>query len=483
MSEIKFKSIRIHIKPMLFIQLLAILVLCVFMQGHSFAASVNEADNSSPEDIIAEFYRLMSFEAGSRPNYKLIRPLFSDDAIILIGATAAEVELVGTDESIKRIQQKIDKAGFEEFGIRFTPTSIECRVNVTNAYCVTVVEVAYPGLDTKSITSTDLSTLELQEGRWLATSSAVFVDVPTVTAPSILSYPTKPKDATRVTGRKWDRSLPFLAQNAIDLGYDLPKPFGISIIPVAMRQDMSLTGLDISINDRPLTDVDFVDFSTPTSDSNSLLIKLDAWLFPFMNIFGSYGLLEVDTTVPVIVQGTDLMNAIGLGARCDGGALQPEICVRNFNGEATPSFRGNSFTVGGLLATGWEKMFFAMPFSYTWTDIEGKDDRVEATSISPRIGVTGDVGSWGAISTYIGASYLDSTNVVTDTLALDTSGSGVPELGDTTTLNYKIDQENKDKWNYLIGFSWNISRTWSAQAEAGFGGSRSNFISSFTYRY
>ena len=128
-------------------------------------------------------------------------------------------------------------------------------------------------------------------------------------------------------------------------------------------------------------------------------------------------------------------------------------------------------------------MFFALPFSYTWTDIEGKDDRVEATNISARIGVTGDVGSWGAISTYMGATYLDTKNVVIDTLVLDTSGSGVPEIGDTTALNYKIDQENKDKWNYLIGFNWNISRTWSAQAEAGFGGSRSNFISSFTYRY
>jgi hypothetical protein len=122
------------------------------------------------------------------------------------------------------------------------------------------------------------------------------------------------------------------------------------------------------------------------------------------------------------------MDAVGLGARCDGGPRQPEICARTLVGEAKPSFRGNSYTVGGLLAGGWEKMFFALPFSYTTTDIEGKGDRVEATTISPRIGVTGDVGSWGAISTYIGATYLDTKNVVIDTLVLDTSGSGVPEI-------------------------------------------------------
>ena len=87
------------------------------------------------------------------------------------------------------------------------------------------------------------------------------------------------------------------------------------------------------------------------------------------------------------------------------------------------------------------------------------------------------------MSTYLGATYLDSTNVVTGQYTFDTSDSGVPEIGDTTTIDYQVDQSNKDKWNYLIGFNWNISKTWSAMAEAGFGGSRSNFITSFNYRF
>ena len=87
------------------------------------------------------------------------------------------------------------------------------------------------------------------------------------------------------------------------------------------------------------------------------------------------------------------------------------------------------------------------------------------------------------MSTYMGATYMDSTNTVTGTYTFDTSDSGVPELGDTTTINYQVDQTNKDKWNYLIGFNWAISKQWSVMAEAGFGGSRSNFISSFGYRF
>ena len=87
------------------------------------------------------------------------------------------------------------------------------------------------------------------------------------------------KDAPRVTGQKYDRALPLRAQSVIDLGYDLPRPFGISIIPVMMRQDMSQTDLDISINNGPVSSIDFVDFATPSAESNTLQVKLDPGCF------------------------------------------------------------------------------------------------------------------------------------------------------------------------------------------------------------
>ncbi len=87
------------------------------------------------------------------------------------------------------------------------------------------------------------------------------------------------------------------------------------------------------------------------------------------------------------------------------------------------------------------------------------------------------------MSTYIGATYLDAKFDITGSVTFDTRDSGVPGVGDTTTVDYKITQKNKEKWNYLIGFNWDITKSWSAQAEAGFGGSRSNLISSATYRF
>jgi len=439
--------------------------------------------DDSPEAVIVEFYRLMSFQAGSRPDFDGIRSLLADDAVLLTSATPETIELTDADESILRIQQKMEESGLADFGLLSIPKNINCHIADVTAYCVTVVETQYPGLDdVQPVISTDLTTLEKQEGRWLATSSALFVSVPDVEPPSILSFPVKRTGPTPVKGRKWDRPLPFLAQKVIDLGFDLPKPFGISVMPVIMRQDMNLDNLAFSLTGGPLREIDIVDFDRTSIDSNTLQVKFDAWLFPFMNVFASVGILDGSGSVPVTIQGADLMDYIGLGARCDGGALEPDMCQRTLAGEVKPTYKGETYTAGFTLATGWKNMFVAIPASYSWTKLDdGKE--AEAFNISPRIGVNSDIGSWGAMSTYIGATYLDSTNEVTGIFTFETSDPDVPELGDTVTIDYQIDQSNKDKWNYLIGFNWNISKKWSAMAEAGFGGSRSNFISSFTYRF
>jgi hypothetical protein len=56
-------------------------------------------------------------------------------------------------------------------------------------------------------------------------------------------------------------------------------------------------------------------------------------------------------------------------------------------------------------------------------------------------------------------------------------------VGDQTEVSFIIRQRNKDQWNYLIGFNWELNRRWSIMAEAGFGGSRENVIFGANYRF
>jgi len=147
---------------------------------------------------------------------------------------------------------------------------------------------------------------------------------------------------------------------------------------------------------------------------------------------------------------------------------------------ANPSYRGSNIALGLNLAMGWDRFFVTLPMTYAWTDVDIIDTTVTALNITPRIGMTGDMGERGTVAVFMGATYLRAEVDIAGSVTLDTpDGPG----GDITTLSFRISQRNKDRWNALLGFNWELDRHWSIMAEAGFGGSRENFIGGVTYRF
>lgn len=284
--------------------------------------------------------------------------------------------------------------------------------------------------------------------------------------------------------KQWSRALPFLAQDVINLGFDLPNPYGFAVIPGWIRQDLVLENLAISVNGGSRQDIDFVDFGTPSVDNETVQFKADAWLFPFMSVYATVGLINGEGTIPITVEGEDLLGFLGLGGVCAvAPALRPGFCFRTLNATASPSYHGENFSVGINLAMGWDRYFVTLPITYAWSQVNIVDTTVEAINVSPRFGVIGDIGASGKLAVFVGAMYLDTSVDLTGSVSFDTSNSGVPGVGDTTTVDFLITQTNKDKWNLLLGFNWDINKNWSLQGESGFGGSRESFIGSMTYRF
>ena len=120
--------------------------MCVSIYKFAIVASATELDSDSPESGLAEFYRLMSFEAESHSG-KGIRRLFPDDAVVLMSSTAESIELIDADESMGHIQQKSEESGFEDFSILFISKNIRCQIADVTAYCVTFFKVQHSGLD------------------------------------------------------------------------------------------------------------------------------------------------------------------------------------------------------------------------------------------------------------------------------------------------------------------------------------------------
>jgi hypothetical protein len=281
----------------------------------------------------------------------------------------------------------------------------------------------------------------------------------------------------------YDRALPFLAQEVIDLGFELPRPYGLQLIGYWQEQELILDKLSISVDGGGYQDIDFVDFGRPSVENTTAQAKLDAWLLPFMNVYASVGTFDGDGIIPLALEGRDLLDFLGLGRLCGGGALEPAFCSRILTAVAEPEYSGEALTLGMNLAMGWDDYFVTLPISHAWTDVDIINETVTAWNISPRIGYLHDLGDRGSVAFYTGATWLKAEVDLTGTVVFDTSGSGIGEIGDETTIDFVIRQRNRDRWNYLVGFNWELSRTWSLQAEIGFGGSRDNAIVSGTYRW
>ena len=286
-----------------------------------------------------------------------------------------------------------------------------------------------------------------------------------------LGEPNLDEDGERVI---WKYKLPFLAQDVIDLGFDLPNPYGVAIIPARIRQDLMLQNLAIGINGPPDQEIDFVDFGAPSVENSALQLKLDAWIFPFLNVFTTVGVFNGDANIPLKFDGVDLFPGL-----CAATPNAP-LCVRTYSAVANPSYEGSNVSLGMTLAMGWDRFFIALPITYAWTDVDFIDTTVTALNITPRIGMTGDMGDRGTVAVFMGATYLRAEVDIAGQLALDTPGG---PNGDVTTLAFRISQRNKDRWNYLLGFNWEWNKNWGVMAEAGFGGSRENFFAGATYRF
>ena len=280
----------------------------------------------------------------------------------------------------------------------------------------------------------------------------------------------------------WDHFLPFFGQKVTEMGFELPNPYGFAFIGYWQKQDLTIKDLTISSGGGPVKNIKFLDFKDPSVSNGSFQLKLDAWLLPFLNIYVVGGGVSGDTKVPLGIEGRDLLDYFDRGDLC-GGAVEPEFCSRSLITVAEPSYTGWNVGFGATLAGGWKRYFLALPVSLVWTDVSILDDTVRALNFSPRIGARFELGKFGALAIFGGATYLHADIDVRGSATLDTSNSEIPGIGDKTVIEYTVFQGNEDRWNALAGVNWEIKKALSLHLEGGFLGSRSNIIASLTYRW
>jgi len=222
----------------------------------------------------------------------------------------------------------------------------------------------------------------------------------------------------------------------------LPKPYGVSVDVFTMNQDYAIDRLSFVLPGVTLPDPSVVKVKNRLSHED---FKVDAWIFPFLNVFGFVGHTDAKTLVDL------------------SGAQAPVPL-----GTLPVKYSGGVYGGGFTAAYGGEHWIAAVTGTYVDTDLHGDFNiRVHSTAWQPRVGWTFD--PW---TVWAGAMYLDVSEHIDGDIA----------LGPLGTVPFDVVLEQKKRWNPAVGARTALGDSFDLSFEVG-GGGRTTTLLNLTYRF
>ena len=151
-----------------------------------------------------------------------------------------------------------------------------------------------------------------------------------------------------------DFGLPLLGDEARKAGYELPKPFGFSLIYTDIQRDVRVTDVRVGLNGNSAKSVSsFVTLQARTH-VNVAVGRFDVYLLPFLNVYGLLGYVNNETHI----RGT---------AQLRNGPAVPIDVIAKIEGPVAG--------LGLTLAGGYKQVFIALDANRSETNL-GFADRL-----------------------------------------------------------------------------------------------------------
>ena len=288
--------------------------------------------------------------------------------------------------------------------------------------------------------------------------------------------------------KEYNNIFPIWGRKAIERGFALPAPVGININGLYMSQDILIESLGLSTGDNPVQPVDFIKFGDAGTKISTVNVRMDLWLFPFLNVYGLVGRGLVDTTVKIVAP-----------VEFESGVKQ----------------KGQYLGFGLTGAVGIKKNWLSYDMNWSWADLEKLEDPVRARIIGIRLGRTFKSGGKKKMSFWLGTMHQKFETVTMGSVVL--SEVLPPDFGDqlgdyqdsdwykdlgkpqqafvdriaqaiedkdmgNVNVNYRIDKFPAHPWNMLLGSQIELSRHWMFRVEAGLI-NRYSFFANINYRF
>jgi hypothetical protein len=258
--------------------------------------------------------------------------------------------------------------------------------------------------------------------------------------------------------------LPIWGVEAEARGYQLPLPLGIGFNFYREQQPFNIKDLQVSRGGDPVSVKDFATIDRVDTTQWNGIARVDAWVFPFLNIYGLFGKTSGEMTGKV---GLPAIPVLGIPAQ----DLPLNI------GYEGPTYGGGATLAGGfkVCKRGDLTLFVVGDANYTLTDLSFTDERLftdtlaKAFVFSTRMGLRGRIsdklhyGIWG------GAMYQNVSEFLVGRAA-------------DQSFAFMVVQNPVGPWNALIGGRLEIGRHFDLMLEGGVG-TRTSILAGFTIRF
>ena len=148
--------------------------LCLSVQAQT---SSEENPLSTAEGVVTELYQLVTFEAGSTPDWEKVRSLFIDEAVIVLRTSRENITIFSVQGFIDDFVNFIERFHAEKTGFVEEIKRTKSMVFGDMAHILVLYEASIPGSKMPPQQGVDSFSLINKDGRWWI--AAITNEIPT----------------------------------------------------------------------------------------------------------------------------------------------------------------------------------------------------------------------------------------------------------------------------------------------------------------
>lgn len=300
--------------------------------------------------------------------------------------------------------------------------------------------------------------------------------------------------------------LPIWGSKAHDANVRLPFPMGIMFNTLTGRQNLGIQNMQLGFgnitmpNPPEMIDLsDFVRFDDISAQTATFNMRIDAWLLPFLNVYGIVGKtkkadINVNLIEPIPLNVTTEVSGtyIGYGVMT-AGAIGPIFASLDVNRtyNYNPRLDDPAKVLIAGLRTGPVFRFRKHPqmnvsiwtgamYSHFNSNTLGTINASELAPDAPAKidDMIDDLNNW-----YDALTPADKIKYLLPYTKLDNGLANLKEGLSNGYIRYSFDKTIEKPWNMLVGAQWQINYRWQLRAEAQFLGDRTAGLFSLNYRF